>query len=143
MGVERNLMAAVLAELSGDVTLTALVPAAQITPRDSPYPAEYPAITLSAPGSRSGDFEGTWDGLFWIRMYHRGANPYSSLDAIHDRVKELLDTEDSFIRLTTVKVNVAIFREGPVSEIIVEDEAPVKETYSLNTAYRTRVKDLT
>jgi len=141
--IERNLMEAVRAVLIADGTLTALVPATQIRPKDSPYPAVYPAISLSAPGSRAGGFAGTWDGLFWVRIYHQGANPYGSLYAIQDAVRVLLDSETAFSDISDSDVGVDLFREVTASEVIVEDEAPVRETYSINMPYRVLAKDKT
>lgn len=142
-GVEGNLIEAVRAVLIGDGTLTALVPAANIKPKDSPYPAAYPAITLSPTGSRSGDFTSTWQGLFWIRIYHQGASPYGSLDAILDRVRALLDSETSFSDISDSDITIHIFDEVTYSEVIVEDESPVKETFSKNGYYRVLLTDKT
>ena len=142
-GIEGNLIEAVRAVLIGDSTLVALVPAAKIRPKDSPYPAAYPAIALSTSGSRAGNYAGTWEGLFYLRIYHQGASPYGSLDAILKRVRALLDSETSFSSISDSDVTVHSFDEVTYSEIIVETEAPVKETYSLNGHYRVVLTDST
>jgi len=142
-GIERNLIEAVRAVLIGDATLIALVPAAQIVPKSSPYPAVYPAITLSPTGSRDGGYVGTWRGLFWIRIYHQGASAYGSLDAILGRVRALLDSDTSFASISDSDITVHRFNEVTYSEIIDEDESPIDETYSLNGYYRVIATDET
>ncbi len=132
-----NLFAAVRAVLIGDATLVALVPVDQILPQESPYPAVYPAITLSLSGNRQGaNVPGGMFGVFHVRMYYKGEKPFLNLDQIHSRVKVLLDqTPIAESDVSDANVRVHRFFESFCSTMIIEDEAIVPEVRSLNSNY--------
>lgn len=135
--LDYNLLVAVRAVLIGDGTLTGLVPADQILPQESPYPAVYPAITLSLMGSRGrSDISNSLSGVFYIRMYYKGAKPYFNLDQIHSRIKALLDqTPNAESDVTDANVRAHRFYEDFCSTMIIEDEAIVPEVRSLSSNY--------
>ena len=54
-----------------------------------------------------------------------------------------MDSETAFSDISDSDVGVDLFREVTASEVIVEDEAPVRETYSINMPYRVLAKDKT
>lgn len=135
-GLKYNFQLAIRSRLVADGALVAIVDADDIRPQDSPYPAQYPAITLSVSGSRNGGVPDSLRGVLFVRMWYQGAKSYLNLDAIHDRVKVLLDTESDIWHLSASDdVVIDAIEESFASEILHEDR-PVEETYSLHTNYR-------
>ena len=134
--VTQNTLEAIRAVLIGDATLIAIVPAAKIKMKDSPYPATYPAITLAISGSGGNSVIADVEfGRVDLRIYYQGAQAATNLYPIRARVKTLISGATSWADVTDADVEVHELYEYSCSPVITENEANMKNVYSLNTLY--------